>query len=117
MSSHQDWNPVVFNLKNKQTPKNKPTPDETTVTLKKHHFTTNLQKFDGDDIITPKKLNLSLSKQIQQARTNQKMTQKQLAVKINERVEVVRDYENGKAIPSQQIINKLRRVLNAPLKV
>jgi putative transcription factor len=35
---------------------------------------------------------------------------------INEKPQVIREYESGKAIPNQQIIGKLERALGAKLR-
>ena len=43
------------------------------------------------------------------------MTQKQLATLINEKPQIVAEYESGKAIPNGQIIAKLERALGAKL--
>jgi ribosome-binding protein aMBF1 (putative translation factor) len=43
------------------------------------------------------------------------MTQKELATKINEKPQVVAEYESGKAIPNPQIISKLERCLGVKL--
>jgi putative transcription factor len=53
---------------------------------------------------------------IQQARLAKRMTQKALATAINEKPQVIGQYESGKAIPNQQIINKLERALGARLR-
>ena len=50
-----------------------------------------------------------------QARTAKKMTQKELATAINEKPQVVAEYESGKAIPNPQIIGKLERKLGCKL--
>jgi ribosome-binding protein aMBF1 (putative translation factor) len=50
-----------------------------------------------------------------QARTAKKMTQKDLATAINEKPQVVAEYESGKAIPNPQIISKLERKLGTKL--
>ena len=50
-----------------------------------------------------------------QARTAKKMTQKELATAINEKPQVVAEYESGKAIPNPQIISKLERKLGTKL--
>lgn len=50
-----------------------------------------------------------------QARTAKKMTQKELATAINEKPQVVAEYESGKAIPNPQIILKLERKLGTKL--
>merc|ERR1712087_431376 len=57
----------------------------------------------------------SLSKAIMQARTAKKMTQKELATAINEKPQVVGEYESGKAIPNPQIISKIERKLGCKL--
>lgn len=45
-----------------------------------------------------------------------KLTQKDVAVKINEKPSVLQDYEAGKAIPNPQILGKLERVLGVKLR-
>ena len=57
----------------------------------------------------------SLSKAIMQARTAKKMTQKELGGAIQEKPQIVGEYENGKAVPNAQIIGKLERALNCKL--
>ncbi|XP_033731274.1 endothelial differentiation-related factor 1-like [Pecten maximus] len=59
---------------------------------------------------------LSLSRQIQKSRQEKEWTQKELATKINEKPQVVNDYESGKAIPNQQVISKLERCLGVKLR-
>jgi putative transcription factor len=61
------------------------------------------------------KVDKSLSKAIMQARTAKKMTQKELATAINEKPQVVAEYESGKAVPNPQIISKLERKLGVKL--
>jgi len=43
------------------------------------------------------------------------MTQKDLATKINEKPQVVGEYESGKAVPNPQIIGKIERALGCKL--
>lgn len=50
-----------------------------------------------------------------QARTAKKLTQKELATAINEKPQVVGDYEAGRAVPNPQIISKLERKLGVKL--
>ena len=59
---------------------------------------------------------LSLGKRIQQARMVKSMTQKQLATLINEKPNVVAEYEQGKATPNNQILAKLERKLGIKLR-
>ena len=70
---------------------------------------------EATDVGTIAKVDKSLSKAIMQARTAKKMTQKDLATAINEKPQVVAEYESGKAIPNGQIIAKLERKLGTKL--
>ena len=62
------------------------------------------------------KVSTELKKAIQQARIAKKMTQAQLAKTINELPKVVQEYENGKAIPNNQILGKIERALGVKLR-
>lgn len=57
----------------------------------------------------------SLAQAIQQARLAKKLTQKQLATAINEKPQVIQQYENGQAIPNPQVLLKLDRALGIHL--
>lgn len=70
---------------------------------------------EADDVGSIAKVDKSLSKAIMQARTAKKLTQKELATAINEKPQVVAEYESGKAIPNPQIISKLERQLGVKL--
>mmetsp|Transcript_33412 Transcript_33412/g.37345 ORF Transcript_33412/g.37345 Transcript_33412/m.37345 type:complete len:158 (-) Transcript_33412:184-657(-) len=70
---------------------------------------------EATDVGTIAKVDKSLSKAIMQARSAKKMTQKELATAINEKTQVVAEYESGKAIPNPQIISKLERKLGTKL--
>lgn len=58
----------------------------------------------------------TLKTQIVQARTAKKMTQAQLAQAINEKPQIIQEYESGKAIPNPQVLSKLSRALGVQLK-
>lgn len=60
-------------------------------------------------------VNKDLSKSIAQARLAKKMTQAQLATAINERPQIIQQYECGQAIPNPQILNKLDKALGIHL--
>jgi putative transcription factor len=104
---HQDWNQVVFN---KQA--NSKSSFELTNEI------TKIQKLDNEtDILNHDRVSLSLGKQIQQARINSGYkTQKDLAFAISEKPDVIISYENGKAIPDNSILQKLRKVLKCKFK-
>ncbi|KAF8400773.1 hypothetical protein HHK36_014074 [Tetracentron sinense] len=48
---------------------------------------------------------------IQKARLGKMMSQAELAKLINERAQVVQEYETGKAVPSQAVLAKMEKVL------
>lgn len=62
------------------------------------------------------KVSSDLKKQIIAARTAKKLTQAQLAQQINEKPQLVQEYESGKAIPNPQVLSKMSRVLGVMLK-
>jgi putative transcription factor len=70
---------------------------------------------EATDVGTIAKVDRSLSKAIMQARMAKKMSQKELATLINEKPQVVAEYESGKAIPNPQIIGKIERKLGCKL--
>jgi len=75
----------------------------------------NARKIEESEELKHNKVDKKLSVAIQQARMAKKMTQKDLATKINEKPQIVGEYENGKAIPNGQIISKMERVLGVKL--
>jgi putative transcription factor len=107
--NHQDWNPVIIHGKGtlgKRTTVNVP-----------HREVTKQQKLDQTELGTHEKVSLSLAKTIQQARIGKGFkTQKDLANAIGVPANVINSYESGKAIPDNQILQKLRRVLGVKLK-
>jgi len=81
-----------------------------------HSSTTmSARKLEETDELRHSKVDKSLSKAIMQARTAKKMTQKELATAINEKPQIVAEYENGKAIPNGAIIVKIERKLGCKL--
>jgi len=78
-----------------------------------------LTKVDRTDDVAPiTKIDVEVGKAMAQARQAKepKMSQKDLATKINEKPSVINDYESGRAIPSQQVLAKLERALGVKLR-
>ncbi|XP_057766419.1 multiprotein-bridging factor 1a-like [Salvia miltiorrhiza] len=131
----QDWEPVVIR---KKAPTSAARKDEKAVnaarrvgaeieTVKKSNAGTNkaassstslnTRKLDEDsENLTHDKVPTELKKAIMQARMDKKLTQAQLAQVINEKPQIIQEYESGKAIPNQQIISKLERALGVKLR-
>jgi len=74
-------------------------------------------KLDRDnEVAPPTKVAPSVGRAMQTARQELKLSQKDVAHKINEKPSVLQDYESGKAIPNAQILAKLERVLGVKLR-
>jgi len=89
-------------------------------TQNKAHVGTDHQriaKIDREnEVAPPPKVDISVGRAIQRARQDSSLTQKELAQRINEKPQVVNEYESGKAVPNQQILSKLERVLGVKLR-
>jgi putative transcription factor len=70
---------------------------------------------ESTDVFEHKQVNRNLAQAISQARQAKKMTQAQLATAINERQQIVQEYESGKGIPNAQVLGKLDRALGIHL--
>ncbi|KAM4532141.1 endothelial differentiation-related factor 1 homolog isoform 1-T1 [Fundulus diaphanus] len=84
---------------------------------KQHLVTKNTAKLDREtEELHHERVPLEVGKVIQQGRQEKEMTQKDLATKINEKPQVIADYESGKAIPNNQVMGKIERVLGRKLR-
>jgi len=71
---------------------------------------------DEEDEVKIPKVDRAVSAAIAQGRAAVELNQKEFALKINEPVKVVVEYEQGKAIPSQAILVKMEKVLGIKLR-
>lgn len=131
----QDWEPVVIR---KKAPNSAAKKDEKAVnaarrtgapieTIRKFNAgsnkaassstSMNTKKLDDEtEVLSHERVPSELRKNIMQARLDKKLTQAQLAQQINEKPQIIQEYESGKAIPNQQVIVKLERVLGVKLR-
>lgn len=74
-------------------------------------------KIDSNDQTTfkHKEITHSFKISLMRARQAKKLSQKELAQKINVKSNLINEYESGKTIPDGQIINKLNRALDIKL--
>ena len=94
---HQDWNTVTF-VKHK-----KPSTKEKSETQRRVEAATHMSKLDNPDYVPPKPEKV-LGKALQQARMAKKMSQKDLATKLNVKPQLVQQWEAGKIpIPGNSI--------------
>lgn len=70
---------------------------------------------ESTDEFKHKVVDENLSRAITQARMAKKLTQSDLAKAINERPQIIQEYESGRAIPNPQILLKLDRALGTHL--
>lgn len=107
----QDWTPVTLSNPAKQ--------QKTKVITQKRGDTSvqdGLRKIDNEtENFAIQKIPSALSKEITQSRISSKLTQKDIAVKLNIQQNVYTELENGKAIynaQTKQLITKLQNILH-----
>ncbi len=77
--------------------------------------TKKFQELDSDSPPAPKKISIDIRKTIQQARSAKGMTQKDLAIRLCVPLNVITDYESGKAIPDRVILNRIAQILDVKI--
>jgi len=123
---HQNWDPLVIRPKPKPAKKTVIGLTPGAVSEKKHDGGTNHntqsvnakkieEKHEEGDFSVPK-VSHDLKMQIQQSRMAKKLTQQEFATACNLQVAIIKSYENGTAIPNQQQINAMSKVLGVTLK-
>lgn len=76
-----------------------------------------IAKLDREnEVAPPPKVSPTVGKTIGQGRQAKGLTQKELGTRINEKPNVIAEYESGKAIPNAQILAKMERVLGVKLR-
>ena len=117
---HQDWNATVFK---KRAPKSTNEAKSRGIKVTKERvigkneaFKSNLnsRKVDNEEADL-KKIDLNLSKIIQKARFDSKISQKELANRLNLQLSVIQNYEMGKVIPNKTLLFKMGKILNVHL--
>ncbi|KAI4880023.1 hypothetical protein NFI96_018971 [Prochilodus magdalenae] len=84
---------------------------------KQHLVTKNTAKLDREtEELHHERVTLEVGKVIQKGRQDKGLTQKDLATKINEKPQVIADYEAGKAIPNNQVMGKIERAIGLKLR-
>ncbi|PON94530.1 Transcription regulator, DNA-binding [Trema orientale] len=132
----QDWEPVVLH-KSKPKAQDLREPKAVNQALRSGAAVQTVKKFDAGSnkkssasatVVNARKLDEGteptaldrvapeVRQAIQKARLEKKMSQAELAKQINERPQVVQEYENGKAVPNQAVLAKMERVLGVKLR-
>lgn len=86
-------------------------------TNKQHAPTRNTAKLDREtEELKHKSIDGNVARYIQQGRQGKGLSQKDLATKINEKPQIVNDYEAGRGIPNNIVLGKMERVLGIKLR-
>ncbi|KAL6221810.1 hypothetical protein ACLB2K_005205 [Fragaria x ananassa] len=129
----QDWEPVVIH-KSKPKPQDLRKPKVVNQALRSGAPVQTIKKSDAghnkkaapavsvkklDEAAEPAvldRVSADVRHAIQKARLEKKMSQAELAKRINELPKVVQEYEIGKAVPNQAVLAKMERVLEVKLR-
>jgi len=112
---NQDWKPVL--LKKNQSVLNKEEKKRNTITVvstknpNANNNDINLKKLDGDMVVPIMLIPKEISKEIQYARSIQKLTQQDLANKLCIKKNIINDLESGKMPYNKAFVNKVKRIL------
>jgi len=115
---HQDWNIITFRKKQEaikqkmlkgEAPTQKATISQVS-NIPAWKVEENVDAVDGGKPL--KYISTDDSKKITQARMAKKLTQKELACRLNMQLKDIQDMEGGKAIENRQTISKIYKYLN-----
>ncbi len=110
----QDWTPVVLSGK-KPMVKQNGTGTKYNIEERKNDEAKNvaakMYALENTEDVTVQTIPLSISQEISKARMAKSLTQKELAQRLNVQPAVITSYENGKAIPDNQMLQKIAREL------
>jgi len=110
--SHQDWTPVVFGKKSKDTGKSTVSSSSTSSSLSNVGV---YKAANDDDMKKTKYVSKSTSQAIISARSEKKMTQKELAQKCNMDVSIINEIERGVCVYNSTHVNKIQSVLGVKI--
>lgn len=122
--SHQDWKPVILRVKQE---KNGKSEKDVRRALQNGGIVETHVKTCGQDVLSQKlddnredfhhkKIPKEIADAVKNKRIELKLTQAQLAQRINEKVNIIQDIENMKCVYNHIIINKTLKALNLSLK-
>ena len=110
--SHQDWTPVVFNKKsNDENEKGKPTTTSSSSLSNVGVY----KAASDDDVKKTKYVSKNTSQAIMSARSEKKMTQKELAQKCSMDVSIINEIERGTCVYNATHVNKIQSVLGVKI--
>ena len=110
--SHQDWTPVIVSGKNPiATRPAKVEIQERGQQQVRQEVAQQMAKLNETENFHVQRVPIALSQEIIRARCAMKLSQKELAYRMNLQTSIISTYENGTAIPNHQILQKIARTL------
>jgi putative transcription factor len=110
--SHQDWTPVVFKKKSKD---EKDKPSNSTPSTSSLSNIGIYKAASDDDMKKTKYVSKNTSQAIMNARSEKKMTQKELAQKCNMDISIINEIERGACVYNASHVNKIQSVLGVKI--
>ncbi len=110
----QDWTPVLLSGKKPVSKQNGTAPKYNIDERKSDEAKSAAAKMyalEHSEDVTVQTIPLSISQEISKARVAKGLTQKEVAQRLNVQPAVITSYENGKAIPDNQMLQKIAREL------
>ena len=112
--SHQEWTPVVFNKKSHDNKKGCENEKEKTASSSLSNVGVYKAASD-DDVKKTKYVSKTTSQAIMSARSEKKLTQKELAQKCNMDVSIVNEIERGTCVYNATHVNKIQSILGVKI--
>lgn len=109
--SHQDWTTVVFNKKSNDKNEKGTTPASSSSLSNVGIY----KAASDDDMKKTKYVSKNTSQAIMSARSEKKMTQKELAQKCNMDVSIINEIERGTCVYNATHVNKIQSVLGVKI--
>jgi len=119
--SHQDWTPVVFSNKSDKKSNSEKSSSSSSSSTSASTSTSSLSNVgvykaaSDDDVKKTKYVLKTTSQAIMSARSEKKMTQKELAQKCNMDVSIINEIERGACVYNASHINKIQSVLGVKI--
>lgn len=113
--SHQDWTPVVFKKKSDDNKKGCEKEKATTTSSSSLSNVGVYKAASDDDVKKTKYVSKPTSQAVMSARTEKKMTQKELAQKCNMDVSIINEIERGTCVYNSTHVNKIQSVLGVKI--
>ena len=84
----------------------------------RHTHIDNVVKLDNEtEEFSHKHLSREFKRHLMQARLDKKLSQHDLGLKVNEKANVIADYETGKIVPDSATVSKLSKALDVKLNI